>query len=106
MYVLPLGELSVSSGHIRLMEATSAMTPVVATRVRGLVDYIEPDVSALVVEPGDATGLRAAVERLLGDETLRRTLTEAAHELFANRTMEQYLAEIDALVDTASTTRD
>ena len=50
----------------------------VATNVGGLPDAIEDGVTGLLVEPRDPTALRAALERLLGDETLRRRLGAAA----------------------------
>jgi glycosyltransferase involved in cell wall biosynthesis len=105
VYVLALAELSVSSGHIRLMEAVGAMTPVVATRVLGLADYIEPGASALVVEPGDAGALRDAVDRVLGDEALGRRLAEDAIDRFGERSFDNYLSAVAALVASADDTR-
>jgi glycosyltransferase involved in cell wall biosynthesis len=42
-------------------------------------------VTGLLVEPGDVAGLRAAVERLLGDPALRRRLGRAARARVAER---------------------
>ena len=41
VYLLPLREAEVSSGHIRLMTAIAAETPVVASNVSGLAEYLE-----------------------------------------------------------------
>ncbi len=106
VYVLALVENSVSAGHIRLMEAASTMTPVVATSVIGLADYVEPNVSALVVNPGDAIGLRNAVDQLLANEQLRQKLTERAIEMFGSTSMENYVAEIVAFVSDVDATVD
>jgi glycosyltransferase involved in cell wall biosynthesis len=56
-------------------EAMSYGRPVVVTRVGGLVDAVDDGVNGLLV---DRSGLGAAVERLLADEELRRTLGGAA----------------------------
>jgi colanic acid/amylovoran biosynthesis glycosyltransferase len=59
-------------------EAMAYGRPVVATPVGGLADAIEDGVTGLLVPAQDALALRAAVERLLADEPLRRKLGENA----------------------------
>ena len=59
-------------------EAMAYGRPVVATRVGGLADAVEDGVTGLLVPPRDPAALRAAIERLLGDEGLRRRLGVAA----------------------------
>ena len=61
-------------------EAMAHGRPVVATAVGGLVDAVEDGVTGLLVPPRDAAALRAALERLLGDTELRRSLGAAARE--------------------------
>jgi glycosyltransferase involved in cell wall biosynthesis len=51
--------------------------PVVATGVGGLAEAIEDGITGLLV---DAEGLRPAIERLLGDEELRRRVGSAARD--------------------------
>ena len=58
-------------------EAMAHGKPVVASRVGGLIDLVLDGETGLLVDPGDIEGLRAALERLLGDRELRRTLGEA-----------------------------
>jgi glycosyltransferase involved in cell wall biosynthesis len=41
---------------------------------------VEERVTGLLVPPGDTTALRGAIERLLGDDELRRRLGAAARE--------------------------
>ncbi len=50
---------------------------VVATRIGGLPEYVEDEVTGLLVEPGDAPGLADAILRLLQDAALRRRLGAA-----------------------------
>jgi glycosyltransferase involved in cell wall biosynthesis len=59
-------------------EAMAHGRPVVATAVGGLVDAVDDGVTGLLVPPRDPAALRQALERLLGDAELRRSLGEAA----------------------------
>jgi glycosyltransferase involved in cell wall biosynthesis len=61
-------------------EAMAYGRPVVATRVGGLPDAVEDEVTGRLVDPGDTAQLRAAIERLLGDPALRARLGAAARE--------------------------
>ncbi len=51
-------------------------TPVIASRVGGIPDIVEDGVSGLLVPPGDAAALAAAVRRLRDDPDLARRLGE------------------------------
>ena len=65
---------------------------IVATRVPAVVDALEDGVSALLVEPGDAIGLAAALRRLVDDRELRDRLGAAAARRAAERhTWPRYL---------------
>jgi glycosyltransferase involved in cell wall biosynthesis len=59
-------------------EAMAYGRPVVASAVGGLLDAIEDGVTGVLVPPGDAHVLRAALEELLADARLRRQLGVAA----------------------------
>ena len=56
-------------------EAMASGRAVVATRVGGLIDAVDDEVNGLLV---DLSGLRAGIERLLGDRELRERLGKAA----------------------------
>jgi glycosyltransferase involved in cell wall biosynthesis len=55
-----------------LLEAMAAGLPIVTTRGTGCADVVGD--AAMLVEPGESDGLRAALGRLLGDLELRRAL--------------------------------
>jgi len=60
------------------LEAMACGAPVIATRTGAIPEYA--DGAALLVEPGDRDALRAAILRLLGDESLRSELRERGIE--------------------------
>jgi glycosyltransferase involved in cell wall biosynthesis len=98
VYVLSLFERERSSGHVRIHEATRAGAPIVATAVKGIKGYIDEGETGLLVPPGDALRLRAAVNRLLADAPYRRALARNAFEQAANRTFEDYMERIGFLI--------
>jgi glycosyltransferase involved in cell wall biosynthesis len=59
-------------------EAGSYGLPVVAARSGAFPELIDDERTGLLFEPGDATRLAQALERLIGDAALRRRLGEAA----------------------------
>jgi glycosyltransferase involved in cell wall biosynthesis len=77
-------------------EAMAWGRPVVATAAGGLRDAVEDGVTGLVVPPRDPAALRAALERLLGDPSLRAELGANARR----RAEEDYSweAAIDSLL--------
>jgi glycosyltransferase involved in cell wall biosynthesis len=66
-------------------EAMAHGRPVVASAVGGLLDAVEHERTGLLVPPGNAATLRAAIERLLADATLRARLGAAAREQAGER---------------------
>ena len=66
-------------------EAMAHGRPVVATAVGGLPEAVEHERTGLLVPPGDASALRAAIERLLADAPLRARLGAAARERAGER---------------------
>jgi glycosyltransferase involved in cell wall biosynthesis len=61
-------------------EAMAYGRPVVAGAVGGLLDLVVDEETGLLVVPRDVRALRAALERLLGDEELRKQLGAAGRE--------------------------
>jgi len=76
--VVPLLPAERSTGQVVLFEAMAMGKPVVATRAAGTIDYIRDGENGLLVEPGDAATLAAAINRLLQNPDWARRLSEAA----------------------------
>jgi glycosyltransferase involved in cell wall biosynthesis len=68
-----------------LLEAMAAGRAVVASRVAGIPDVITDGTNGLLVPPGDAGALRAALARLAADGDLRARLGAAARVTAARR---------------------
>lgn len=68
-----------------LIEALGAALPCVASRTGGLPEVARDEVEALLVPPGDAGALRAAVGRLLGDPALGARLGAAGRRRVEER---------------------
>lgn len=85
------------------LEAMSCGLPLVASRVGGLPEFIEHKYSGLLVPPGDAKALAAALRQLYEDEPLRQRLAEgarhAADGFRAARMAQQYEQLYQAAVD-------
>ncbi|GAW36140.1 glycogen synthase [Roseovarius sp. A-2] len=75
-----------------LMEALAARVPVVTTRIAGVAELVEDGESGLLVSPGDAVALRAALTRVLGDPALRRRMGEAGRA----RVVEEFASDSEA----------
>lgn len=63
-----------------LMEGMAAGLPVIATRIAGIPELVEHEETGLLVAPGSAEELAAALARLESDGALRRSLGEAGRE--------------------------
>ena len=59
------------------MEAMATGLPVVTTPIAGIGELVEDGVTGLLVAPGSAAALTAALERLHGDPGLRHRLGRA-----------------------------
>ena len=59
------------------MEAQLCGTPVVASESGGLPDVVQHERTGLLVPPGDANSLAAALARVLGDPALAESLASA-----------------------------
>lgn len=96
--VLSMREVGVSHGHVRLLDAVDAGAAIVASRIRSLEGYVEDGQTAVLVPPGDADGMRSAIESLLADPARREEMARAAFDRAAAWTWEDYLIGIDRFV--------
>lgn len=69
---------------VAILEAMAAALPVVATRVSGIPEAVEPGVTGELVEPEDVPGLAAALIRLLADPARARAMGEAGRRRLAS----------------------
>ncbi|WP_354529726.1 glycosyltransferase family 4 protein [Nakamurella sp. UYEF19] len=78
------------------VEAMAAGVPVVASRVGSMAEIVLDEVTGLLVKPGDAQGLSAALDRVVNDPALRSRLgragTDHARNFFASAVMPKVLA--------------
>jgi len=86
-----------------VLEAMAAGLPVVTTAITGVPEAIADGEDGLLVRPGRADELRAALARLLGDPSLRARLGAAARvrierELTVEASTAQILAALRAVV--------
>jgi glycosyltransferase involved in cell wall biosynthesis len=63
-----------------VLEAMAARTPLIASRIGGIPDMIEADISGLLVDPGDVPALRTAMARVIHDDELAERLAAAGSE--------------------------
>lgn len=61
-----------------IIEAMTFGKPVIASRIGGNTDLVEPGVSGLLVPPGDAGALASALADVIGDAGLRQLLSEGS----------------------------
>ncbi|MGE5280060.1 MAG: glycosyltransferase family 4 protein [Deltaproteobacteria bacterium] len=63
-----------------ILEAAGRGIPAVAARVGGIPEVVREEETGLLVAPGDAAGIAAAVLRLVGDGDLRAQMGARAHD--------------------------
>lgn len=104
--VLCAPSLHGESFGVVLLEGMAASTPVVASDLPGYRNVAVPDTHALLVPPGDAAALAAAVGRVLDDAVLAGELVAAgearAADLSMERLAERYVALYERVVTSAA----
>lgn len=85
-----------------VMEAMGMGLPVIATAIGGSLDQVVDGVTGYLVEPGNPEALARAIEKLMGDPTLRQTMGAAGfsrlHERFS---LAEMSSRIEAVMQAA-----
>jgi glycosyltransferase involved in cell wall biosynthesis len=85
---------------IALLEAMAMRLPVVATRVGGVPEIVRDGIDGLLVAPGSAAALHAAIGQLVGSPALRCRLGEAAQARVLSRfTIEGMVKRVEGIYD-------
>jgi glycogen(starch) synthase len=94
----PFGQVAV--------ESMASGAPTVVSAVGGLTDVVEDGRSGLVVRPGSAEELGAAIKRLLNDPTLAARLSAGGQERAKQFTVSSVFPQIEAAYAAALASRD
>jgi len=78
--VLPLYDVPFSAGVTATLEAMCAGRAVIATRSRGLLDYVVDGETGILVSPGDVGAMRDAIRDLLAHPKEARRLGQNARQ--------------------------
>lgn len=76
---------------VSLIQAAASGVPIVASRAGGMPEVVHHEENGLLIEPGNTVELKAALERLLADPSLRKRMGQASRALaessFSNSVM-------------------
>ena len=84
-----------------VVESLAVGTPVIATSVGGVPEVVQDGENGLLVPPGDAGALAAAIHRFYGERGLRERPGAAAQSV-AGYGQEETLARIEAVLAEAA----
>lgn len=84
---------------VALIEAGACARPVVATDVGGVRSVVRDGVSGILVRPGDPESLAAAIDRLLRNPALRRSMGAAGRTATEGFTLDRLVEDIRALYE-------
>ncbi len=88
---------------VSLMEAMACGLPTVASRLSGIPELVEDDRTGILVPPGDAGALANALERLMDDPELRRTMGEAGRaKVLADFDLARNAARLVSLIESTA----
>jgi len=85
-----------------VVESLAVGTPVIATAVGGVPEVVTDGENGLLVSPGDAGALAAAIHRFYGEPGLRERLAAAASPSVAGYGLKETLERIEAVLVAAA----
>ena len=86
---MPLEDRRISIGQSVILQAMAMGLAVITSDIGATRDYIEKDVTGLLVSPEDAKCLQSAIRRLIKDENLAARLGNSAKEQVGTRFVPQ-----------------
>jgi glycosyltransferase involved in cell wall biosynthesis len=93
--VVPLKKLVKSTGQAAILEAMAVGKPVIATRTTGTADYIQSGVNGILVPVGNSEALKGAINSIINNKSLYKTLSVNALELVKeNHTFDIYVGRV------------
>ena len=85
-----------------VVESLAVGTPVIATNVGGVAEVVTDGENGLLVPPGDAEALAAAIDRFYGERGLRERLAAAAAPSVAGHARDATFARIESVLMAAA----
>ena len=105
--ILPVHDVIFPAGLTTALEAMCMARAVIATRSRGMSDYLVDGETCLLVEPHDADGLRHAIRRLAAEPELARRLGENGRRRVEERfNQARYVEELVELLGGSADTSE
>jgi glycosyltransferase involved in cell wall biosynthesis len=99
--VLPVYDSIFSAGVTGVLEAGCMGRAVIATRSRGIVDFVVDGETGILIDPGDVTAMRAAIQDLLAHpEEARRLGQNARQRIEEELNLDVYVERIAQLLQT------
>jgi glycosyltransferase involved in cell wall biosynthesis len=95
--VIPLKIGIVGCGHTTVAQALCLGKPVITNSDAGLEDYVTDGYNGLLVSPGDVSGYRQAITRLLSDRELCASLAQRAQTRATDLTYEAFATRLVGL---------
>jgi L-malate glycosyltransferase len=83
---------------LAILEAMQHGLPVVSTKIGGIPEAVQDNLTGLLVPPGDPMALKGAIATLASDRSLRQAMGEAGRRRYEERfTAEHMVSRIEAL---------
>ena len=94
--VLIVPSIWYENAPVTIHEARMACVPVIGSRLGGIPEFVEHDVSGLLFTPGDAVDLHAQMQRLLDEPDLLARLRQGIRPV---KTIEEHGRELEAIYE-------